>query len=87
MIFIGVIQMSFPKDEINREMNEAWNSYVDALEKSLDIIEKDIEEAKELAGVCTGNGAMARNMFLTNWAMLCFRSAKHDARMIAIPSR
>jgi hypothetical protein len=35
-------------------MKEAWSIYVQALENSLDIIEKDIEEAKEMAGVCTG---------------------------------
>ena len=45
--------MSMPKDEIQEEMNEAWNTYVQALEKSLDLIEKEIEEAKDLAGVCT----------------------------------
>jgi hypothetical protein len=42
-----------PADDVQREMSEAWNSYIQALEKSLDIIEKDIDEAKELAGVCT----------------------------------
>ena len=45
--------MPMPKDEIQKEMNEAWNTYVEALEKSLDMIENDIEEAKEMAGVCT----------------------------------
>ncbi len=45
--------MSMPKDEIQQEMADAWLTYMQALEKSLDIIEKDIEEAKELAGVCT----------------------------------
>ncbi len=45
--------MRMPKDEIGKEMAEAWNTYVQALEKSLDIIQRDIEEAKELAGVCT----------------------------------
>jgi len=34
-------------------MNEAWNTYVKALEKSIAMIEKDINEAKEMAGVCT----------------------------------
>ena len=43
-----------PKDEIQKEMREAWDTYVQALEKSLDIIEKDIEEAKEMAAECTG---------------------------------
>ena len=45
--------MSMPKDEIQQEMADAWLTYMQALEKSLDIIEKDIEEAKEMAGVCT----------------------------------
>lgn len=45
--------MPMPADDVQREMSEAWNSYIQALEKSLDIIEKDIDEAKELAGVCT----------------------------------
>ena len=45
--------MSMPKDEIQKEMTEAWNTYIQALEKSLDIIDKDIDEAKEMAGVCT----------------------------------
>ncbi len=45
--------MPMSKNEIQQEMNEAWNTYVEALEKSLDMIEKDIEEAKEMASVCT----------------------------------
>ena len=45
--------MSMPKDEIQQEMADAWLTYMQALEKSLDIIERDIEEAKEMAGVCT----------------------------------
>ena len=45
--------MSMPKDEIQQEMADAWLMYMQALEKSLDIIERDIEEAKEMAGVCT----------------------------------
>jgi hypothetical protein len=48
-----VHNMPMPADDVQREMSEAWNSYIQALEKSLDIIEKDIDEAKELAGVCT----------------------------------
>jgi hypothetical protein len=45
--------MVMPKDEIQAEMNKAWQTYLDALEKSLIILEKDIEEAKEMAGTCT----------------------------------
>ena len=44
--------MPMSKAEIQNEMNEAWNTYVEALEKSLDMIENDIEEAEDMAGVC-----------------------------------
>jgi hypothetical protein len=45
--------MAMPKDEIQTEMIKAWQNYIDALENSLDILEKDIEEAKNMAGSCT----------------------------------
>jgi molecular chaperone GrpE (heat shock protein) len=45
--------MSMPRDNIYSEMNEAWETYLEALENSIDILEKDIEEAKKMAGVCT----------------------------------
>jgi len=48
-----------PKDEIQAEMQNAWDTYLSALEKSLDILEKDIEEAKQVAGVCTNEWCRA----------------------------
>jgi type II secretory pathway component PulJ len=45
--------MSMPKDEIQTEMTQAWETYLNALERSLNILEKDIEEANDMAGVCT----------------------------------
>lgn len=45
--------MAMPKDEIQSEMVEAWQNYINALEKSLNLLEKDIEEAKNMAGTCT----------------------------------
>ena len=45
--------MSMPRDNIYTEMNEAWETYLAALENSIDMLEKDIEEAKQMAGVCT----------------------------------
>ena len=46
--------MSFPRDEIQTEMAQAWATYLAGLGKSLNIIEKEIEEAKNMASVCTG---------------------------------
>ena len=45
--------MSMPKDEIRQEIVQAWSTYLAALGKSLNILEKDIEEANQMAGVCT----------------------------------
>jgi hypothetical protein len=45
--------MVMPRDQIQSEMNRAWRTYLDALEKSLDMLEKDIGEAREMAGTCT----------------------------------
>lgn len=45
--------MSMPKDEIYKEMTEAWETYMNSLESSLEKLEKDITEASEMAGVCT----------------------------------
>lgn len=45
--------MPMPKDEIYKEMTEAWETYMNSLERSLDALEKDIREASEMAGVCT----------------------------------
>jgi len=45
--------MVMPRDQIESEMNKAWRTYLDALEKSMDLLETDIAEAKEMAGTCT----------------------------------
>jgi len=45
--------MNMPRDEIYSEVGDAWSAYLKALEKSIDLLAKDIEEAKEMAGICT----------------------------------
>lgn len=45
--------MVMPKDEIQSEMNEAWSTYLNALESSIDKLDQDIKEASEMAGICT----------------------------------
>lgn len=46
--------MPMPKDEIQKEMVEAWRIYLGALENSLNKLEADIKEAREMAGQRTG---------------------------------
>jgi len=45
--------MSMPKDDLQNEMVEAWRTYLDALEKSLNLLDAQIQEASEMAGTCT----------------------------------
>lgn len=45
--------MPMPKDEIQTEITTAWRTYLTALEKSVDILENDINEARDMARVCT----------------------------------
>ena len=45
--------MPMPRDEIQKEMTEAWNTYLQALEKSLEMLDRDITEAREMGKVCT----------------------------------
>lgn len=45
--------MSMAKDEIQRNMAQAWSVFVAALGKSLAKLEKDIQEAGDMAHECT----------------------------------
>ena len=80
--------MPMPKDEIQKEMNEAWNTYVEALEKSLNMIETDIEEAKDMAGVCTNEWCNATEHVLDELGNALFsisqlrRSSDEDSKRI-----
>jgi hypothetical protein len=46
--------MSMPRDEIQKEMAEAWTTYLEALERSMEMLDRDITEAREMGRVCTG---------------------------------
>ena len=45
--------MSMPKDEIQTEMANAWRTYLKSLQSAMDKLDKDLDEAKEMAGICT----------------------------------
>lgn len=51
--------MSMPKDEVRKELAQAWGQYMAALGKSLSWLEKHIEEARQMAGVCTQEWCLA----------------------------
>jgi len=45
--------MSMPKDEIQQEMVDAWRAFMDGLEKSVQKLDEDINEASVMADQCT----------------------------------
>jgi phosphopentomutase len=45
--------MSMPKDETQKEIVESWRTFVDSMEKALNQLEKDIQEADEMTDICT----------------------------------
>lgn len=45
--------MNMPRDEMFHEIADAWGTYMAALGKALNKLEKDLNEAAEMASVCT----------------------------------
>lgn len=45
--------MPMPKDEIQTEMRNAWKNYMESLDRSLSIIEKEVKEASQMADICS----------------------------------
>jgi hypothetical protein len=53
-----------PKNELQSEMLSAWRSYLDALETALERLEREIDEAQEMASVCTDEWCEATEHFI-----------------------
>jgi hypothetical protein len=51
--------MSMPKDELQQELANAWGTYLAALGKSMALLEKNIDEAKGMAEICTEEWCVA----------------------------
>lgn len=64
--------MSMPKDEIQQEMAQAWGTYLAALGKSIALMEKRIEEAKDLAAVCNNEWCQATEHVIDDLANALF---------------
>jgi hypothetical protein len=64
--------MAMPKNELRSDMESAWNTYLNALEKSLQTIEGDIAQASEMAEVCTSEWCSAIEHYLDDIANALF---------------
>ena len=80
--------MPMPKDELQKEMIEAWGTYLDALERSLDLLDVQIREAAEMAGTCTNEWCEATEHFIDDLSNSLFSisephwSSKEDEQRI-----
>jgi len=55
-----VFKMVMPRtDGIQKDVVEGWRVFVNNLEKALDILEEDIDEAAEMANACTSEWCQA----------------------------
>lgn len=45
--------MPMPKDELQEDIINAWRIYLDGLENSLNKLDEQINEASEMASICT----------------------------------
>lgn len=64
--------MSMPRNEIQRELSDAWRTFMDSLEKSMTMLEKDIEEASQMAGICTSEWCAATEHVIDELANALF---------------
>jgi hypothetical protein len=76
-----------PKDGIQSEMVKAWQNYLNALESSLDILERDIEEAKDMAGSCTSEWCEAAEHVIDELKTRSFPSMSPVGPNLKIPRR
>ncbi len=56
--------MTMPKDQIQGEIVQSWRIYLEALEKSLVLLEEDIRQADEMAGTCTDEWCEATEHYI-----------------------
>jgi hypothetical protein len=51
--------MNMPIDQYREQIGEAWNIYLNALDESLTLLENHINEAREMATICTDEWCQA----------------------------
>lgn len=47
------MEQELPKEIIRREISEGWKTFVENLEKSIVLLDKDIEDTSQMADACT----------------------------------
>jgi hypothetical protein len=60
----GENKMNMPRTQIKMQMDQAWNEFTSSLEKSIDMLEKDIDDASEMTDICTDEWCEATEHYI-----------------------
>jgi len=84
--------MVMPKDSfqtiIQDDLVETWRMFIDNLERSLDVLEREIDEATEMSGICTSEWCEATEHVIDELSNSLFSisephwSSEEDSRKI-----
>lgn len=64
--------MSMPQNQIQMQMSQAWNDFVQQMEKSIDMLEENINEANEMTNICTDEWCQATEHVIDDLANSLF---------------
>jgi hypothetical protein len=61
-----------PQNQIQMQMSQAWNDFVQQMEKSIDMLEENINEANEMTNICTDEWCQATEHVIDDLANSLF---------------
>jgi hypothetical protein len=65
------------KDAIRKEMTSAWRTYLQALEKAVDVLDGNITEARDMARGCTDEQCTATEHTIDELSNALFSISEH----------
>ncbi len=64
--------MSMPRTQIDMQVNQAWTDFTRSLENSIDMLEKEIDEASEMTDICTDEWCEATEHYIDDLSNALF---------------
>jgi capsid protein len=61
-----------PKDELQKEMEDSWRTYLQSLEQSLQSLESEIQQASDMTNICTDEWCEATEHYIDDIANALF---------------
>lgn len=64
--------MNMPRTQIDMQVNQAWTDFTSSLEKSIDMLEKEIDEASGMTDICTDEWCEATEHYIDDLSNALF---------------